>query len=189
MEGFNLLQLISIKHPIFNIQLNIFLFNNWKKLQCLQISKLLRFKMIWSSSFETIFRGSNFVQNFGPSYKKRRLWNLLLQACARFLNIFSLTREIRRPEMFGFVAILQMRLNFLPPRSFLFFDRVGCRRAARVTAWFVPVARNIRPFLTLVPDGRMTAAYSPCLNLLQIHRQWRRFLGRTHFGTTNLRIW
>jgi len=41
-----------------------------KKLECLQISKFLRFKMIWSSSFEkNIFLGSNFVQNVGPSYK------------------------------------------------------------------------------------------------------------------------
>jgi len=73
MKGFNHLQLISIKNAIFNVPLNIFLFNNWKKLECLQISKFLRFKIIWTRSLQKLVGGSNFVQKLGPSYKKRRL--------------------------------------------------------------------------------------------------------------------
>ena len=63
MKVFKHLQLISIKNPIFNVLENSIIgnsmigkFNNWKKIDCLQISKFLRFKMIRSSSFEKIFK-------------------------------------------------------------------------------------------------------------------------------------
>jgi len=39
--------------------------NNCKKFECLQISKFLPFKMIWSWSFDKIISGSNFVNKFG----------------------------------------------------------------------------------------------------------------------------
>ena len=43
-----------------------------EKLECLQISKFLCFKMIWSSSIKKLFREPNFVPKCGPSSKKRR---------------------------------------------------------------------------------------------------------------------
>ena len=45
MKVFKYLQLITIKNPNFNVPLNIFLFHNWTKIECLQISKFLPLKM------------------------------------------------------------------------------------------------------------------------------------------------
>ena len=44
-------------------------YNNWTIFDCSPISKLLRFKIIWSSSFEKNSLEPNFVQNFRHSYK------------------------------------------------------------------------------------------------------------------------
>ena len=45
-----------------------------KKLECLQISKFLRFKMIWSSSIEKIILGVKFCTRNLDRSKKRRHW-------------------------------------------------------------------------------------------------------------------
>ena len=73
MKVFKYLQLITIKNPNFNVPLNIFLFHNWTKIECLQISKFLPLKMYEVRRLKKLFRGSNCVQKFRPSYKKRRL--------------------------------------------------------------------------------------------------------------------
>ena len=55
IKVFKHLHLISIKKKrIFNVPLNTFLFNNWKKLECSQIFTFLGFKMIWSSRYSKI---------------------------------------------------------------------------------------------------------------------------------------
>ena len=72
MKDFNHFQLISIKNPIFNVPLNIFLFNNWKKSNACRFLNSYAFKWYDVRRLKKIFTGSNFVQKFGPSYKKRR---------------------------------------------------------------------------------------------------------------------
>ena len=46
MKVFKHLQLISIKPPIFNVSLNIFLFNSYKNIECLQIFTVLGVQII-----------------------------------------------------------------------------------------------------------------------------------------------
>ena len=70
MKGFNHLQSISIKNTIFNVTLNIFLFNNWKKSNACRFLNSHALKWYEARRLEKIFRESNFVQMFGPSYKK-----------------------------------------------------------------------------------------------------------------------
>ena len=88
-----------------------------KKLECLQISKFLRFKMIWSSSFEKSIYGAKFCTEVWTLLKKRRLsqiltkknnlysWNfkskiLEIPEYSRlikyFKNIFSANQKVRK---------------------------------------------------------------------------------------------
>ena len=69
---FKHLQLISIKNPIFNVSLNIVLFNNWKKSNACRFLNYYALKWYEVRYSKKLFRGSNFVQKCGPSYKKRR---------------------------------------------------------------------------------------------------------------------
>jgi len=48
-----------------------------KKLECSQISKLLPFNIIWSSTFGKIILGPHFVQNSRPSQKTASLFKIL----------------------------------------------------------------------------------------------------------------
>jgi len=63
-----------------------------KKLQCSQISKFLRFKMVWSSSFEKYFSVPNCVQNSWPFFTPKFLHffttNILLYTSFFFTLIF-----------------------------------------------------------------------------------------------------
>ena len=65
MKGFNHLQLLSITNSIFNIPLNIFLFNNWKKLNACRFLNSYALKWYEVRCLNKLFRGSNFAQKFG----------------------------------------------------------------------------------------------------------------------------
>ena len=82
MKGFNHLQLISIKNQIFNVPINIFLFNNWKKSNACRFLNSYALKWYDPRRLKKLFRGSNFVQKFGPSYKKTAsMQTILLGLC------------------------------------------------------------------------------------------------------------
>jgi len=76
MKIFKHLQQIAIKNPIFNVPLNIFLFNNL----------FLRFLNSYY-----LFMGLNFVQKFGPSYKNGVMYEIgyfISLKSSYFINIF-----------------------------------------------------------------------------------------------------
>ena len=88
MKVFKHLQIISIKNPIFNIPLNIFLSNNWKKSNACRFLNSYVLKWYESRRMKKSFRGSNFVQKFGPSYKKGRLSKLFFLYFRHFPDFF-----------------------------------------------------------------------------------------------------
>ena len=89
--GFNHLQLISIKHQIFNVPLNIFLFNNWKKsnacrflnsyaLKWYEYRRLKNYlggQILYSSSVPPIKNGVDAIFDQGNPFFKSLLflWN------------------------------------------------------------------------------------------------------------------
>ena len=64
-----MVNIISIENRIFNVPLNIFLFNTWKKASARRFVNSYVLKLYEARRLKKSLRGLNFVQKFGP-FKK-----------------------------------------------------------------------------------------------------------------------
>ena len=124
MKGFNRLQLISIKNPIFNVPLNIFLFNNWKNSNACRFLNSYALKWYVARRLEKLFRGHILYRSLVPTINNgvsAECMNIRI----KFLNELSLDPftycsqypEDKRSELF---TKLQNYRNCINKMCFLF---------------------------------------------------------------------